>query len=70
MSTVLKADASGSVTLPAELCQAAGLTPGAELIAEVQPGRIVIGKPRIPIWERIIALTADAPPGGTSKSAH
>jgi antitoxin component of MazEF toxin-antitoxin module len=67
MSTTLKADASGAVTLPAELCQAAGLTPGAELIAEVQTGRIVIGKPRIPIWERIMALTADAPPEELAK---
>ena len=62
MSTLIKADASGAVTLPAELCQAAGVAPGAELVAEVQDGRIVIEYRRPPFWERIIALTADAPP--------
>jgi antitoxin component of MazEF toxin-antitoxin module len=62
MSTIVKADASGAVTLPAELCRAAGVAPGADLVAEVQDGRIVIERPRLPIWERIAALTADAPP--------
>ena len=62
MSTMVKADATGAVTLPAELCRAAGVVPGAELVAEVHAGRIVLERPRQPIWERIIALTADAPP--------
>jgi antitoxin component of MazEF toxin-antitoxin module len=62
MSTLIKADASGAVTLPAELCQAAGVTPGTDLLAEVQDGRIILERPRLPVWERIIALTADAPP--------
>jgi antitoxin component of MazEF toxin-antitoxin module len=61
MSTLVKADATGAVTLPAELCRAAGLTPGLDLVAEVQAGRIVLGPVRPPIWERIIALTADIP---------
>src|SRR5437016_6326385 len=62
MSTLVKADASGAVTLPPELCRAAGLAPGAELVADVEDGRIVVQKPRVPIWERIIAMTADIPP--------
>jgi antitoxin component of MazEF toxin-antitoxin module len=61
MSTVLKADASGAVTLPADLCRAAGVEPGTDLVAEIEGGRIVIQRPRLPIWERIAALTADAP---------
>ncbi len=62
MSIIIKADASGAVTLPAELCRAAGVAPGADLVAEVQDGRIVLERRRLPIWERIAALTADAPP--------
>jgi antitoxin component of MazEF toxin-antitoxin module len=67
MSTILKADSSGAVTLPAELCRAAGLAPGSDLVAEVQPGQIVLKQPRPPIWERIAALTADAPPEEIAK---
>lgn len=62
MSTIIKADATGAVTLPAELCRAAGVVPGADLVAEVQADRIVLQRPRLPFWERIAALTADAPP--------
>jgi antitoxin component of MazEF toxin-antitoxin module len=62
MSTIITADATGAVTLPAELCRAAGVAPGSDLVAEVQDGRIVIERPRRPIWEEIIALTADIPP--------
>jgi antitoxin component of MazEF toxin-antitoxin module len=62
MSTIIKADASGAVTLPADLCRAAGVEPGADLVADVQNGRIVLERPRRPIWEEIIALTADIPP--------
>ena len=62
MSTIIKADASGAVTLPAELCKAAGVEPGADLVAEVQTGRIVLQPARPRFWERIAALTADVPP--------
>jgi antitoxin component of MazEF toxin-antitoxin module len=62
VSTIIKADASGAVTLPAELCQAAGVKPGSDVTAEVQDGRIVLESVRPPFWERIAALTADAPP--------
>jgi antitoxin component of MazEF toxin-antitoxin module len=67
MTTTIKADAAGAVTLPAELCRAAGVAPGADLVAEVQEGRIVVERRRLPVWERIIALTADAPPEELSK---
>jgi antitoxin component of MazEF toxin-antitoxin module len=62
MSTIIKADANGGVTLPAELCQAAGVTPGADLVAEVRNGRIIVERRRRPVWEEIMALTADIPP--------
>jgi antitoxin component of MazEF toxin-antitoxin module len=62
MSTLVKADANGAVLLPAELCKAAGVTPGADLVAEVLDGRIVLAPQRPPFWERIAALAADAPP--------
>ena len=62
MSTIVKADATGAVTLPAEFCQAAGVAPGAELVAEVQAGRIVLGPAAPPFWERIAALSANTPP--------
>ena len=67
MSTRIKADANGAVTLPAELCRAAGVAPGVDLVAEVQAGRIVVVPARPPIWEQIIALTADAPPEEIAK---
>ena len=67
MSTIVKADATGAVTLPAELCRAAGVAPGGELVAEVRDGRIVLEQARPPFWERIIALTADAPPEELAK---
>jgi antitoxin component of MazEF toxin-antitoxin module len=62
MSTIIKADASGAVTLPAELCREAGVAPGTDLVAEVQDGRIVLERPRLPIWERIAARAAEIPP--------
>jgi antitoxin component of MazEF toxin-antitoxin module len=62
MSMIIKADPSGAVILPADLCRAAGVEPGADLVAEVQAGRIVLGLARPPIWERVAALTAGAPP--------
>ena len=67
MSTIIKADVTGAVTLPAEFCRAAGVAPGADLVAEVQDGRIVLERPRQPIWVRIAALTADAPPEEIAK---
>jgi antitoxin component of MazEF toxin-antitoxin module len=67
MSTIIKADANGAVTLPADLCRAAGVEPGADLVAEVRDGRIVLGPVRQPIWERILALTADLPPEELNK---
>jgi antitoxin component of MazEF toxin-antitoxin module len=64
MSTIIKADASGSVVLPADLCRAAGVAPGADLVAEVQDGRIVVESARLRLTERIVArvcaLPADA----------
>ena len=68
MSMIVKADATGAVALPAELCQAAGVLPGTDLVAEVQGGRIVLERPRLPFWERIAALTADAPPEELEKA--
>ena len=62
MTTMLKADPSGAVTLPADLCRAAGVAPGADLVAEVQAGRIVLQPAAAPFWERIAAMTADIPP--------
>lgn len=67
MSTLVKAEADGSVILSAELCKAAGVEPGADLVAEVHAGRIVLHSARVPIWERILALTADAPPEELAK---
>jgi hypothetical protein len=32
------------------------------LAAEVQDGRIILERPRRPIWEGILDLTADIPP--------
>jgi antitoxin component of MazEF toxin-antitoxin module len=64
MSTIVKADATGAVTLPPELCRAAGVAPGTDLVAEVQAGRIVLESARLPLAERIVAracaLPADA----------
>ena len=67
MSTIIHADAAGAVTLPAELCWAAGVAPGAEVTADVQEGRIVLRPTAPPFWERIAALTADAPPEELAK---
>ncbi len=62
MSTLVKADASGAVTLPAELCRAAGIAAGGEVVVEVQDGQIVLKRPRRPIWEEILDLVKDVPP--------
>jgi antitoxin component of MazEF toxin-antitoxin module len=67
ISGPLKADASGAVTLPAELCRAAGVVPGADLVAAVEAGRIVVETARTPIWERIAARAAEIPLEEVSK---
>jgi len=67
MSTLVKVDATGAVTLPAELCRAAGVEPGTDLVAEVQAGRIVLEPRRIPIWERIAARAAEISPEEVDK---
>ena len=66
MATIVKADATGAVLLPAEICRAAGVAPGAELVAEVQDGRIILQRRHRPIWEEIADLTKDIPPGPKS----
>jgi antitoxin component of MazEF toxin-antitoxin module len=66
-SEPIKADSSGAVTLPAELCRAAGVVPGADLVAEVEAGRIVVAAVRPPIWERIAARAAEIPSQEISK---
>jgi bifunctional DNA-binding transcriptional regulator/antitoxin component of YhaV-PrlF toxin-antitoxin module len=63
MSTVVKVDATGAVTLPAELCRAAGVEPGADLVAEVQAGRIVLEMSQPSLAERIAARARALPPG-------
>lgn len=63
MSTIVKADATGAVTLPAELCREAGVAPGAELVAEVRLGQIVLGPPGPTLAERIVARARSLPPG-------
>jgi antitoxin component of MazEF toxin-antitoxin module len=67
MSMIIKADPAGAVTLPAELCREAGVQPGTDLVAEVETGRIVVQRPRKPIWERIAERVADAPPEELAK---
>jgi antitoxin component of MazEF toxin-antitoxin module len=62
MSTAIKADATGAVMLPPDLCREAGLEPGTDLVAQVQDGRIVIERKRPPIWERIAARARALPP--------
>jgi bifunctional DNA-binding transcriptional regulator/antitoxin component of YhaV-PrlF toxin-antitoxin module len=62
MSTIIKADAAGAVTLPAELCRTAGIAPGTDLVAEVQPGRIVLGPAASSLAERIVARARALPP--------
>lgn len=62
MSTLVKADANGTVTLPAELCREAGVAPGNDLVAEIQDCRIVLQPAKPPFWERIAARAAEIPP--------
>jgi antitoxin component of MazEF toxin-antitoxin module len=67
MPTLVQVDATGAVTLPAELCRAAGVGPGTDLVAEIQTGRIVLEPRRPPIWERIAARAAETPPEEVAK---
>ena len=61
MSTIVKADATGAVALPAELCRAAGVQPGADLVAEVRDGQIVLGPAGPSLAERIAARARALP---------
>jgi antitoxin component of MazEF toxin-antitoxin module len=61
MSTIVKADATGAVMLPVDLCQAAGVAPGTELVAEVQTGSIVLKRARPSLAEQISALACELP---------
>jgi antitoxin component of MazEF toxin-antitoxin module len=62
MSTIIKADASGAVTIPVEVCKVAGVEPGTEVAIDVQNGQIVLRRPPRPIWEEIADLVKDIPP--------
>lgn len=67
ISEPIKSDATGAVMLPAELCRAAGLAPDADLVAEVEAGRIVVKAVHSPVWERIAARAAEIPLEEVSK---
>lgn len=62
MPTILKADADGAVTLPVELCRTAGVEPGADLVADVRDGRIVVAPAGPSLGERIAARARALPP--------
>lgn len=61
MSTIIKADAGGAITLSAELCKAAGVEPESELTLNVQSGRIVLDLARSSLAERIAARARALP---------
>lgn len=61
MPTILNTAADGSLTIPTELCRAAGLGPGAELIAHVSAGRILLEPGRQSLGERLSALARELP---------
>jgi antitoxin component of MazEF toxin-antitoxin module len=61
MSTIIKADASGAVTLPPELCKTAGVEPGTDLVADVQAGQITLRPPGPSLAERIAARARALP---------
>lgn len=62
MSTTLRVDSAGTITLPVELCRAAGAEPGSELVAETEAGRIVLNRPQPTLGERIAAHARALPP--------
>jgi hypothetical protein len=41
--------------------------PGEDITAEIEAGRIVVEAARPAVWQRIVALTADAPPDELAK---
>ena len=61
MSTIVKADATGAVTLPAEFCRSAGVVPGANLRADIEGGRIVVAPAGASVAERIAARAESLP---------
>lgn len=62
MSIVVKADDTGAVTVPAELCRTAGIKPGTNLVADIQAGRIILGRVTPSLAERIVARAQALPP--------
>src|SRR4051794_7151417 len=62
VSVILTIDGSGTVTLPADLCRAAGAEPGSQLVAETEAGRIVLNRPQPTLGERIAAHARSLPP--------
>lgn len=62
MSTTVRPDATGAVSLPAELFASAGIAPGVELVAQVEAGRIVVGPAGPTLEERIVARALAMPP--------
>ena len=62
MATIIKAGAGGEVTLPADLCRAAGVEPGGDLTADVRDGQIVVAPNRPTLGEKIAALARALPP--------
>jgi antitoxin component of MazEF toxin-antitoxin module len=62
MSTIIEADPTGAVTIPADLCRAVGVKPGAQVVAEIQGCRIVLESARRPLAERIVARAGALPP--------
>ena len=61
MATIIRADTNGAVTLPVHLCREAGVGPGAELVAEVRDGRIILGPAAPSLAERIVARARALP---------
>jgi bifunctional DNA-binding transcriptional regulator/antitoxin component of YhaV-PrlF toxin-antitoxin module len=61
MSTIVKADAQGAVTLPAEFCKEAGIAPESELILEIQTDRIIVALAHSSLAERIAVRARSLP---------
>jgi bifunctional DNA-binding transcriptional regulator/antitoxin component of YhaV-PrlF toxin-antitoxin module len=62
VTSLLKVDPTGAVTLPAESCQAAGVAPGSDLLVEIQGSRIVLQPPQPTLAERIVTRANSLPP--------
>jgi antitoxin component of MazEF toxin-antitoxin module len=62
MSTIIKADASGAVALPAELCREVGIEPGGEVVVAIRDQRIVAAPLHPTLAERIVARAQTLPP--------